>query len=103
MSQRKYTLDILDDTGLTGAKSKIFPIKQNLKVTLTDGDLLHDPTKYLWLAGRLIYLIVTRLDIVYSVITLSHFMQEARKTYWDATLWVLKYIKGHSGKVITSL
>ena len=81
MSQRKYALDILDDTGLIGVKSEKFPMEQNLKLTLTYGDLLHDTTKCRKLVGRLIYLTITRLDIVYSVRSLSQFMQEPRKTH----------------------
>jgi len=56
-------------------------MEQNLKLSLIDGDLLHDLTKYRRLVGRLIYLTLTRLDIVYSIGTLSQFMQEPRKTH----------------------
>jgi len=94
MSQRKYTLEILDDTSLTRGKPENFPMEQNLKLTLTDGDLLHVPTKYRRLVGRLIYLTVTRPYIIYWVSTLSQFMQEPHKTHWDATLRVLNYNKG---------
>ena len=71
MSQRKYMLDILDDTSLTGTKPEKNPMEKNLKLILTDGDLLHDPTKYRRLVGMLIYLPVTRPNIVYSVRTSS--------------------------------
>lgn len=67
MSQRKYTLDILQDSGLTGAKLEKFPMEHNLKLSITDGEPLHDPTKYRRLVGRLIYLTVTRPDLTYSV------------------------------------
>ena len=46
MCQRKYTLDILDDIDLTATKLEKFPMKKIFKITLTNGDLLHDPTKY---------------------------------------------------------
>ena len=94
MSQRKYALDILQDTGLTGARLENFCMEQNLKLPLTRGEKLNDPSKYRWLAGRLIYLSVTRPDTVYSVRMLSQFMHEPRKPHWEATLWVLRYIKG---------
>ena len=81
MSQRKYTLDILDDIGLTGTKPEKFPMEQNLKLTLIDGDLLHDPIKYHKLVERLIYLTIKKPNIVYLVRTLSQFMQESRKTH----------------------
>ena len=98
MSQRKYALDILQDSGLTGARPTQFPMEQNLKLTTTDGELLNDATKYRRLVGRLIYLTVTRPDIVYSVQTLSQFMHEPRKPHWDAALRVLRYIKGTPGQ-----
>jgi len=71
MSQRKYAIDILQDSGILGARPEKFPMEQNLKLTSTDGIVLNDPTKYRRLVGRLIYLTVTRPDIVYSVRTLS--------------------------------
>jgi len=81
MSQRKFMLSILDDISLIGEKSEKFPMLQNLKLTLTDGGLLHVPNKYHRLVGRLIYLTIIRSDIVYSVRTLSQFMQESRNTH----------------------
>jgi hypothetical protein len=100
MSQRKYTLDILQDSGLIGARPDKFPMEQTLKLTPTDGVVLNDPTKYRRLVGRLIYLTVTRPDIVYAVQTLSQFMHEPRKPHWDAALRVLRYIKGTPGQGI---
>ncbi|XP_034223842.1 uncharacterized mitochondrial protein AtMg00810-like [Prunus dulcis] len=98
MSQRKYALDILQDSGLLGACLDNFPMEQNLKLTPTDGALLHDPTKYRRLVGRLIYLTVTRPDIAYSVRTLSEFMHQPRKPHWDTALRILKYVKGTPGQ-----
>ncbi|KAK2995291.1 hypothetical protein RJ640_013500 [Escallonia rubra] len=98
MSQRKYALDILQDLGLLGVRPDKFPMEQNLKLTPTDGILLSDQTKYRRLVGRLIYLTVTRPDIVYSVRTLSQFMHEPRKPHWDAAIRILKYIKGNPGQ-----
>jgi len=98
MSQRKYAIDILQDSGILGARPEKFPMEQNLKLTSTDGIVLNDPTKYRRLVGRLIYLTVTRPDIVYSVRTLSQFMQEPRKPHWDAAVRILKYIKGTPGQ-----
>lgn len=81
MSQRKYTLDILEDTGFLDERPDSFPLEHNLKFTPTNGLILDDPTKYRRLVGRLIYLTITRLDIVYSVRTLSQFMYQSRKSH----------------------
>jgi len=98
MSQRKYALDILQDIGLSGVKTDKIPMDQNLKLTDEDGEILHDPSKYRRLVGRLIYLTVTRPDIVYSVCTLSQFMNTPRKPYWEVALRVRRYIKGMPGQ-----
>jgi len=74
MSQRKYALDILQDTGLTGARPEKFPMEQYLKLTPNDKELLKDLVKYRRLVRRLIYLTVTRSDIVFSVRTLSQYI-----------------------------
>lgn len=46
LCQRKYTLDILKDSGLLGAKPSAFPMEQHLHWTSTDGESLPDPSTY---------------------------------------------------------
>ncbi|XP_021831999.1 uncharacterized protein LOC110771952 [Prunus avium] len=98
VSQRKYALDILKDAGLLGSCPNSFPMEEHLKLNPEDGELLHDPTKYRRLVGRLIYLTVTRPDIVYSVQILSQFMQNPHTPHWEAALRVLRFIKGNPGQ-----
>ncbi|BBG95721.1 wall-associated kinase 2 [Prunus dulcis] len=95
---RKVFSCLKENSGLLGARPDKFPMEQNLKLTLTDGELLNDPTKYRRLVGRLIYLTVTRPDIVYPVRTLSQFMHQPRRPHWDAAIRVLKYLKGTPGQ-----
>ena len=55
LSQRKYTLDLLDDMGMLGCRAASTPIDQNNKVTAESGESV-DREKYQRLVGRLIYL-----------------------------------------------
>ncbi|BBG99051.1 wall-associated kinase 2 [Prunus dulcis] len=100
LSQRKYALDILKDLGLIGARPTFFPMEQNLKLNNEDGELLHNPETYRRLVGRLIYLTITRPDIVHTVHILSQFMQSPRTTHKDAADRLLHYLKGTPGQGI---
>ena len=100
LCQRKYTLDIISETGLLGSKPVGFPIEQNHKLGQASGELLVDPESYRRLVGRLIYLAVTRPDLAYSVHILSQFMHEPRTEHWEAALRVVRYLKGTPGQGI---
>lgn len=65
LCQQKYTLDILHDMGMLGARISPFPVVQHLKLSSTYGDLLEDPSQYRWLMGQLIYVtIISRIFFI---------------------------------------
>jgi hypothetical protein len=97
ISQRKYTLEILKDGGILGAKLVNFPMEQNTKLSDV-GELLIDPSQYRRLVGRLIYLTITQPDIIYSVHVLSRFMHAPRRPHMEAVLCVLRYLKNAPGQ-----
>lgn len=74
LCQRKYALDIISEAGLLGSKPVSFPVEQNHRLARATVELLSDPEPYRRLLGRLIYLVVTRPDLAYSVHVLSQFM-----------------------------
>nr|XP_016497728.1 PREDICTED: uncharacterized mitochondrial protein AtMg00810-like [Nicotiana tabacum] len=67
--------------------------------TTTD-ELLPDPSKYQRLLGKLLYLTVTRLDIAFSVQTLSQFMQKPKRSHMEAAQRVVRYVKNQPGQGI---
>ncbi|XP_042939631.1 uncharacterized mitochondrial protein AtMg00810-like [Carya illinoinensis] len=98
LCQRKYTLDILSETGLLAAKPSPLPMEPNLKLQKDQGDVFHDPTLYRKLVGKLLYLTNTRPDLSYSVNLLSQFMEIPRVPHYNALLKVLRYLKGNLGQ-----
>lgn len=78
LSQRKYALDTVKETGLLGAKPYATPMEQRHQLGRDKSCFMQDASKYRRLIGQLIYLSVARPDITYSVHILSQFMQTPR-------------------------
>jgi len=69
--QRKYVLDILDETEMLGCKPCDTPGDPNCKLREDEGERLIDVGRYQRLVGKLIYLSLTRLDISFAVLILG--------------------------------
>ncbi|KAJ0457904.1 putative RNA-directed DNA polymerase [Helianthus annuus] len=100
LSQRKYTLDILRDSGMLGCRPSAFPFEQRIKLDKGEEEAKIDATQYRRLVGRLLYLQATRPDITYSVNVSSQFVADPRRNHLEAANRVLRYLKGTSGQGI---
>uniref|UniRef100_A0A803PSX6 Reverse transcriptase Ty1/copia-type domain-containing protein n=1 Tax=Cannabis sativa TaxID=3483 RepID=A0A803PSX6_CANSA len=100
VSQRPFTLQLLQDTGYIGAKPVSTPMETNLKLSKDKGNLLPDPTAYRSLIGKLIYLTITRPDISYAVSHLSQFLTCPRVPHLHDAHRILQYLKSTPGQGI---
>ena len=98
ISQRKYTLDLLKETGMMGVKPVDTPMDANVKLEMRTEDEPVDKGRYQRLVGRLIYLSYTRPDIAFAVSCVSQFMHSPSNTHMQAVYRILKYLKGTPGR-----
>ena len=70
LSQWKYVLDMLSETGKLGVKPCSTPMAPNVQLT-KEGELFEDPKRYRRQVRKLNYLTATRPDIAYIVSALS--------------------------------
>ena len=75
LSQRKYALDILEETGMLDCKLVDTPMDPNVKLVPGQRESLGDPGRYRRLVGKLNYLTITRPDISFPVSVVSQFLQ----------------------------
>ena len=81
LSQRKYVLDLLSETGKLVATPCQSPMAQSLYLT-REGELFDDPRRYRRLIGKLNYLTATCLDITFSVCVVSQYMASPTVDHW---------------------
>ena len=97
LSQRKYVLDLLAETGMLGCRPVASPIDKNHRLCAESGDPV-DREAYQRLVGRLIYLCHTRPDISYAVSVVSRYMHDPRTGHMEAVYRILRYLKNSPGR-----
>ncbi|RVW25573.1 Retrovirus-related Pol polyprotein from transposon RE1 [Vitis vinifera] len=67
LSQRKYALNLLQETGMSGCQPVNTPIEKGLKLCVEPNQVSTDKGRYQRLVGRLMYLAHTRPDLAYAL------------------------------------
>lgn len=98
VSQRKYALVLLADTGFLASKPCAVPLDPTLLMSSDTGKPLEDITSYRELIGRLLYLTITRPDITFAVHRLSQFLSAPTDVHLKAAHHVLRYLKSNPGQ-----
>ncbi|CAL2259461.1 unnamed protein product [Prunus armeniaca] len=101
LSQNKYVLDLLTDTGMLDCKPADTFIVYNHHLGEYPDQVPTNKERYPRLVGRLIYLSHTRPDIAYAVSVVSQFMHSPSEDHMNAVLWILRYLKSAPGKGLT--
>ncbi|WJZ84163.1 hypothetical protein VitviT2T_003782 [Vitis vinifera] len=93
VSQRKYVLDLLNETGMLGCKPTETPMDTTVKLEESDGSVPVDKGRYQRLVGKLIYLSHTRPDIGFFVSVVSQFMNNPTENHMTVVIRILRYLK----------
>jgi hypothetical protein len=73
---------MLSKYGMVSCKPIFVPLDHNGKLSADAGEVLEGVTMYKKIVGSLIYMMITRPDLNYTVGLESQFMQVPRKPLW---------------------
>ena len=99
ISQKKYALDILEETGMQNCRTVDSPMDPNLKLMADQSEVYLNPERYRRLVGKLIYLTIAIPDIFIVVGVVSQFMQNPHVDHWNAIMRILRYVKRAPGQI----
>ncbi|KAK4254159.1 hypothetical protein QN277_020331 [Acacia crassicarpa] len=98
ISQRKYVLDLLKESGMTGCRPSDTPIQVD---KINEGANLGksvDIGNYQRMVGKLIYLSHTRPDIAFAVSMVSQHSHDPKQKHLNEVYRILRYLKGSPGR-----
>ncbi|CAL8167743.1 unnamed protein product [Prunus armeniaca] len=97
LSQRKYVMDLLANTGMLDCKPADTLIVENHKLGVYVDQVPTNIERYQRLVEKLIYLSLTRPDIAYVVSVASQFMHSPSEDHMAAVMRILSYLKSDPG------
>ncbi|RVW40937.1 Retrovirus-related Pol polyprotein from transposon RE2 [Vitis vinifera] len=86
LSQRKYALDLLQETGMLGCQPVDTPIEEGLKLCVEPNQVSTDKGRYQRLVGRLMYLAHTKPDLAYALSVVSQYMHNPGDQHMNAVM-----------------
>ena len=100
LSQRKYALDLLQETGMSACQPANTPVEVGFKLCVKTNQVPVDKGRYQRLVGRLMYLAHTRPDLTYALSIFSQFMHNPGEQHMNAVMCILRYLKSSPRKGI---
>jgi len=89
-SQSKYCTDVLKKFEMEGCKKASTPVSTSCYLNVDE----HGKTKFRGLTGSLLYLIASRLDIMFSMCMCARFQTNSKESHFNVAKRILKYFKG---------
>ena len=100
LSQRKYALDLLQETGMSACQPADTPVEEILKLCVEIDQMHVDKGRYQRLVGRLMYLAHSRPNLAFALSIVSQFMHNPREQHMNVVMRILRYLKFAPGKGI---
>ncbi|XP_022004484.1 uncharacterized mitochondrial protein AtMg00810-like [Helianthus annuus] len=94
LSQNQYAKALLDKFNMTNCTALSTPMEYGLRLSKQDMDDEVDSNLYRRLVGSLMYLTNTRPDLMFAVNKISQFMEQPKRSHWEAGKRILRYVKG---------
>ncbi|XP_027934022.1 uncharacterized protein LOC114189605 [Vigna unguiculata] len=94
ISQKKYIEALLKKFKMYDCKPVATPLMVNEKLQKDDRAQETDASRYKSLIGSLLYLTITRPDIMYATSLLSTFMQKPSQIHYGVGKRILRYLQG---------
>jgi hypothetical protein len=94
LSQGAYAMKILERSDMIGYNLCNVPMEARLNLSKQSMQPLVDATAYQSIVESLRYLVNTRLDLVFAVGYVSHFLEEPREDHLAAVKKILRYVTG---------
>jgi hypothetical protein len=91
--QRRYAREVLARFEMENNNSVKNPIVPGTKLSKDEGGTKVDATLFKQMVGSLMYLTITRPDLMYGVSLISRYMSRPTMSHWLAAKRILRYLK----------
>ncbi|GJT22447.1 retrovirus-related pol polyprotein from transposon TNT 1-94 [Tanacetum coccineum] len=93
-NQSKYIKEMLKRFGLEDSKPMKTPMSTEIKLMKNEEGESVDNIKYRGMIGSLLYLTVSRPDIMFSVCLCARFQEDPKTSHLEAVKCIFRYVKG---------